>query len=62
MKIPKRKRQVKGYAWVKDFRRPIYGAREIKRGKFKGWVEVIYMASVNTFYKYKVQPKDIIEI
>jgi len=37
-----------GMVWIDNQQRPYYGHRDIKRGKQKGWVEVLIMKATDT--------------
>jgi hypothetical protein len=48
--------EIVGRAWIRNAFRPIYSIREIKRGKFKGKLEVTYRKPTQ-FSKIKIEKK-----
>ena len=44
-----------GRAWIKGSWKPIYQMREIRRGRFKGWHEVTYLAGYQRYRKVKLK-------
>ena len=48
-----------GRAFIEEGHRPVFNAREIRRGKSKGMVEVIYRSSATLWRKAILKKDDI---
>lgn len=54
-------RKAVGTAWIKGKRKPFFSERMIRRGRFKGWLEVTYFhSSKKPDRKIKIRATDIV--
>lgn len=49
-----------GMAWIFGKQKPFYNPRKIRKGKFKGMIEVEYLAKPDVFRKTRIRPADIV--